>query len=205
MKRVLLTVTLAFTLMSQIFSWADNGKGTKHNFKPSAILELNVLGTYETGIFNESAAEIPAYDARSKRVFVTNSGDNALDVINISDPENPVLDFQIDLLPYGGGPNSVAVHPYKSYIAVAVENVVKTDPGSIVFFDIDGTFLNSLTVGALPDTLAFTPNGHYVLVANEGEPNDLYTVDPEGSISIINTRGAEVENKKTDPGSSEDC
>ncbi len=180
MKKVLVMVALALTLLVQISSWADNDR-------QSAVPELNVLGTYEAGIFDESAAEIIAYDAGSQRIFVTNSGENTIDVIGISDPANPALNFQIDLSPYGGAPNSVAVHPQEGFVAVAVENVVKTDNGSVVFFDIDGTFLNRLTVGALPDMLTFTPNGHYLLVANEGEPNDLYTIDPEGSISIIKT------------------
>jgi hypothetical protein len=33
--------------------------------------------------------------------------------------------------------------------------------------------------------LTFTPDGTKVLVANEGEPNKDYSIDPEGSISVI--------------------
>ena len=33
--------------------------------------------------------------------------------------------------------------------------------------------------------VTFTPDGSKVLVANEGEPSDDYSIDPEGSITII--------------------
>src|SRR4029453_7484195 len=57
--------------------------------------------------------------------------------------------------------------------------------GRVVFFDSDGNILGNVVAGALPDCLIFTPNGKQLLVANEGEPNDEYTVDPEGTISVI--------------------
>jgi hypothetical protein len=155
-----------------------------------AGISLSPIGTYASGYFDESAAEITAFDEASKRLFVSNAEENTLDVLDLTDPANPVLLMNIDLSVYGDGINSVAVKA--GLIAVACEADPKQDPGTVAFLDIDGNLISSVTVGALPDMLTFTPNGRYVLVANEGEPNDDYTVDPEGSVSIIDLKnGAE--------------
>jgi hypothetical protein len=39
-----------------------------------------------------------------------------------------------------------------------------------------------------PYAVTFTPNGRFALVANEGEPNADYSVDPEGSVSALRLR-----------------
>lgn len=149
----------------------------------SAQVTLERIGRYDTGVTLESAAEILGYDAGTQRVFVTNASANAIDVLSIADPTEPTLAFSIDLKPFGGGVNSVAVKD--GLVAVAVEAAVKQDPGSVVFFDLEGRPLHRITVGSLPDSLAFSPDGRYLLTANEGEPNDAYTVDPPGSVSVI--------------------
>ncbi|PSR19523.1 bifunctional metallophosphatase/5'-nucleotidase [filamentous cyanobacterium CCP3] len=154
---------------------------------PSVPSILTPIGTYETGVFDESAAEIVVYDPETQRLFVVNAQVPAVEVLDISDPSAPTKLFEIDPSAFGAGANSVAVA--NGIVAVAIEAAEKTDPGSVVFFDIDGNFLNAVTVGALPDMLTFTPDGTKVLVANEGEPNDDYTIDPEGSISIIDLSG----------------
>jgi len=42
----------------------------------------------------------------------------------------------------------------------------------------------------LPDMVTFTPDGRTLLVANEAEPADDFTFDPEGSVSVIDVHGA---------------
>jgi 2',3'-cyclic-nucleotide 2'-phosphodiesterase/3'-nucleotidase/5'-nucleotidase len=145
-------------------------------------ITLTAIGTFNSGI-PFGGALIVAHDPETQRLFVVNAPEARIDVLDISDPTKPAALTPIDVLPYGAAPNSVAIHG--GVVAVAVGNEMKTEPGKMVFFNTEGQFLNSVTVGALPDMLTFTPNGRKVLVANEGEPNDDYTVDPEGSVSII--------------------
>lgn len=144
---------------------------------------LSHISTYQTGLFDEGAAEIPAYDPTTQRLLISNAELNSVDILDISNPANPVALTPILLDDYGDGVNSVAVHD--GLVAIAVEADPKQDPGHVAFFNTDGDFLHQVAVGALPDMLTFTPDGTKILVANEGEPNDDYDVDPEGSISII--------------------
>lgn len=155
----------------------------------SAVLSLNPavslspLGSYKTGIFDKSGAEISAYDPQGKTLFVVNGAEKAVDMLDLADPANPVHRGAIDISLYGGSPNSVAVAG--GLVAVAVEAEEKQDPGAVLVFNTGGSFKKSFKVGALPDMVTFSPDGRFILTANEGEPNSDYSVDPEGSVSII--------------------
>ncbi|MEA2048033.1 MAG: choice-of-anchor I family protein [Campylobacterota bacterium] len=144
------------------------------------------LGSYETNL--EGGSEIVTYDTASKRMFTTNGEENKIDIINIADVTNPTLVSQIDLSSYGTGVNSVAVSNGK--VAVAVQNgdeIVgkKQLKGSIVLFDTNGVHQQTIEAGYLPDMVTFNEDGTKIIVANEGEPNGEYTVDPIGSIGVI--------------------
>ena len=152
---------------------------------PAEAISLKPIGTYSTGIFDASAAEIPTYDPVSQRLFVVNAGAKSIDVISISDPTNPFLLFNININDYFSGGNANSVAFKNGILAAAVEAPVTQDLGKALFFNADGHLLGDVTVGALPDMLTFTPDGKRLLVANEGEPNNSYTIDPEGSVSII--------------------
>ncbi len=162
---------------------------------PPADPHLTVLGTYRTGVFEEGAAEIVAHHVGTQRLFVVNASARTVDVLDIHDAAHPTkvangtlaLETDIRTVLTGftaGAANSVAVHG--NLVAVAVDTSDKTSPGAVAFYDATSlTFLHAVQVGSLPDMLTFSPDGRYVVVANEGEPNADYSVDPEGTVSII--------------------
>ncbi|WP_203416411.1 choice-of-anchor I family protein [Jiangella ureilytica] len=169
---------------------------------PGAALELAPIGTYETGIFDEGASEIVGYDAGSQRLIVINAAQALVEVLDVSDPAAPVKLFDVPTAGVGSADestvpgdavaNSVDVRA-DGLGAIAVEAGDKVGNGWVVFFDArseDGAPIGAVRVGALPDMVTFTPDGSQLLVANEGEPAEDYSVDPEGSVAVIDVPDA---------------
>lgn len=156
-------------------------------------LSLTPIGRFTNGPpYNLSASEIVAHDPATQRLFVVNGRDKRIDVLDINDPANPVKIGMLDLSGYGAVVNSVATH--EGLVAIAVEANKKTDPGTLVLVDVDLNTINAITTGSLPDMVKFSPDGRWILVANEGEPNTYNnfgsetngpSVDPEGSVTIV--------------------
>ncbi len=152
---------------------------------PTPNISLTQIGTFRTGKFDVSAAEIVVHDPISQRLFLVNSDETApsVYVLDISDPTNPteVMQLTFSSGPVIGDPNSVAVK--NGVLAVALASDPKTDNGTVAFYNTSTlNFLTSVTAGALPDMVTFTPDATKVLVANEGEPDG---VNPPGSVTII--------------------
>lgn len=144
------------------------------------------IGSIDIG--DVGAAEISAYDPLTQRLFAVNNGVvNKIDVIDLSEPTNPTLIKSIPIASYGGFANSVAVS--NGRLAVAIEASVKQNAGKVVIFDTRLLVeIKSVTVGALPDMVCFSPDGNWILTADEGEPSADYQVDPEGTVSIIDVQ-----------------
>ena len=149
---------------------------------PTNEIELDYLVSFDPSGTNSSSTEIVVHDPQTQRLFATSAIAGYLDIIDFSTPATPSKIKSIDMSPYGGI-TSVAVK--NGIVAVASPNNIETNNGSVVFFDTDGVYKKQVTVGVLPDNIVFTKDGTKVLTANEGQPNTDYSVDPEGSVSII--------------------
>jgi len=138
------------------------------------------------------ASEIPAYDVKTNTIWV--AGVVGVDVL---DADSGALLKHIAVTPHGFV-NSVAIHNGLAAFAIeAYSDELSGDrraPGVVLFYDTKtmapSKGVNSVSVGSLPDMLAFTHDGRKLLVANEGTPNpvadaDYEAPDPVGSVSII--------------------
>jgi hypothetical protein len=149
-------------------------------------LNMNLLTSFSNGVTGTNSAEIVTFDSDVDRMYIANSIGAKLDIVNFANPSNPILISSVAMAPYGNI-NSVVAHD--SIIALAIENSNPQLNGSVVILDYNGNFLKQVTVGAMPDMITFNKNYTKILTANEGEPNSTYSVDPEGTVSIIDISG----------------
>jgi len=147
-------------------------------------LNINYLDSYLVDA--DGTAEISAYDPVNQTIFITN--DDKIEVVDFSAPQNIAPIVTINVGDFGGDAvQSVAISNGIAAYAISVDP--NTDNGVVVFTDTSGGNPAVVEVGSLPDMITFSPDGNLLLVANEGEPNDDYTIDPEGSVSVIDVSG----------------
>jgi len=193
------------------------GSNGENGTNANSALNINLIGRAVLNAQSpEGAAEIVAYQASKKWIYAINSsGDKA--VVNIipadtfdtaalvKDNEGIVtatnLASAITLSLNENTPgdaNSIAIDANNQLLAVAMAATNVGEAGQIAFYNIGGdtpVFIKNVTVGALPDMVTFSHDGAKVVVANEGEPNGDYSIDPEGTISIIDiTNGTIADN-----------
>tara|TARA_R110000868_G_scaffold306224_2_gene567331 strand:+ start:23729 stop:25399 length:1671 start_codon:yes stop_codon:yes gene_type:complete len=149
----------------------------------SKAVGLKFLGRYRHGTRKKSTAEICAFDTDSKRLFVVDGERVAVDILDITNPSEPQLFKSVDLAELGSKPNSITAKG--GVIAAALSSDPKQEPGLVVFLSPAGEVLKTVHVGPEPDMLTISPDGHWLITANEGEATKDYTRNPEGSVSLI--------------------
>ncbi|MDR9393526.1 MAG: choice-of-anchor I family protein [Roseovarius sp.] len=148
----------------------------------SVVNELVADGT------EADAGDSEVVSAEDGIAYVTNGAQDRVDVFDIASGDK-LDDFDLSVIEGFDGVQSVAVK--NGLVAVAVAVTPEDANGQVALFDTDGTLLNTVEVGNLPDMVTFTPDGGKVLVANEGEPLD--ETDPLGGVSIIDVSNGAAE------------
>ncbi|MDH5916755.1 choice-of-anchor I family protein [Vibrio splendidus] len=141
--------------------------------------------------FDTSAAEIVSYDSCTDKLYVVNAQAQKVDVLSMNSASEPTSSGSINLQSAAaasgidiGAANSVSTH--QGLVAVAIENADKQQNGIIALYRSDTLeLITTYTAGALPDMVSFSKDGRYIASANEGEPNADYSIDPEGSVTLV--------------------
>lgn len=216
----------AFTGASTAFDQADTPAALDEriqnlNTRAESVLQpsqlaLSKVGAFSTNVYNAGGAEIVGYDPTSKRMFMVNAVAAEIQVLNMSDPANPVLAGKLDFKSYattaGSTPqvNSVAVS--NGTVAVALADANPTAAGKVVLFKADVAVSSTaaapagaraMEAGVGPDMVTFTPDGKKVLVANEAESiNERAATDTyyNGGNPFVANGGITVVTLGSDPG-----
>ena len=185
----------------------DGASGTEgaNGIDANASITLGLVGRIQLNSDDpEGAAEIVQFHSASSTIYAINSAadEPTIEIIDASTLTSDVLANPLSsenltsitlVLPTEqnsvqlAGPTSLAVSG--NWMAVAMPAADKATNGMVLFYNgldtSSPTFVKAVEVGNLPDMVTFTPDASKVLTANEGEPSGDYTIDPEGSISII--------------------
>ena len=110
-------------------------------------------------IFDESAAEIVAYDYATQQMYVVNGADDAIDIFSISDPANPTL---VNI----SRPEHLRQSQQRRREPALVEATKSPSPWvpvtrpsgeTVVFLAKNGTIKGSVEVGFLPGHVDLRP------------------------------------------------
>lgn len=157
-----------------------------------SALELKPLALYQSGF--AVGTEIVSVQASSMRVIVSNSAEGLVDILQLDPAKGLDRIARHSLVATDAGEITSAIfHPSEDMFAVCIRNSDGLKNGRVEFrAAADGKLLGTVEIGIWPDSLAFSPKGDFVVVANEGEG---YVRDGEGfrsgegSISLIDLRG----------------
>ena len=182
--------------MKKILTLALSLSYVPYALASSNVIELKTLSTLQIGK-GEGYSEIIKYNPLTQKAYLTASKKKSIIVINLSKPKNPIIEYELDLTKgaiKSGNITSVATS--NKYVAASISSGIAGINGEVQIFDLNGNFIKSFEVGDLPDSLDFSNNGRYIVVANEGEPSNDYTTNSEGSVSIIDLK-AGIKNAST--------
>ncbi|WP_141505185.1 choice-of-anchor I family protein [Paenibacillus luteus] len=161
-------------------------------------LNISKIGEYSVGLSNKDGgvAEIVKFNKDNGKFYLVNGSGNppSLDIVGIGSGNGILVkEKTIVVKPLAetagflyGDLTSVDINTATKRVSVTVQEVDPLKAGKILVLDYDGNLLTTYTTGVQPDMIKSTPDGKYILTADEAEPR-LGTTDPKGSVTIVNT------------------
>jgi chitodextrinase len=200
LKKVVL-IGMSTTLVSSIFAYAAPEAPSEKKFTDQ--FSMTKLATYQAAAPNSDGgvAEIVTYNRDNQKFYLVNGAANppSLDIVSLHTSAPLTKDQSINIKTLVetngfvfGDLTSVEINTNIDRVFVSVQAAGVTDAGKIVELDYDGNLIAEYTAGIQPDMVVSTPDGKYVLTANEGEPRTA-GVDPQGSITILDTTTTSVQ------------
>ncbi|WP_127532836.1 choice-of-anchor I family protein [Paenibacillus kobensis] len=181
------------------------------NTNPSAYVDqftVTKIGHYSVGVTDEDGgvAEIVKFNKDNGKFYLVNGSANppTLEIVSLTSG-TMTLDTAVqvqtlvetDGFQYGDL-TSVDINTANKRVYVSVQEKDPMKAGRILELDYDGNLKAIYTAGVQPDMIKSTPDGRYVLTANEGEPRA--GADPKGSVTILDTAtGTTVNAEFNDP------
>jgi hypothetical protein len=208
-----LSLTVAVMFLSACGGGNDTEKVAETPVETQA--QASLIGRFAVGV-SEGTSEITAFHQASTSVFITVDTSTVptsfqrISLRNLSSTAlaNPTTASNLesgattqvatgvnDANFTASGVQTLAISG--NLLAIAVRATPKTNNGVVAFYRLDSqgnaTYLKKVTVGSLPDGMAFSPDGSRLVVANEAEidgDEDFVLAadksnDPLGTISII--------------------
>ena len=160
------------------------------NAHADETLQAQVLWRH---VSQHAGCEIGCAVSLSKQLLVTKS--NGIAILDLETGR------QLGRIPPPTGFAATSVAESNGRVAVAWAANRRTAPGQLTLYsptpDSPAKWRKtaSFPAGFLPDMTTFSPDGRWLLSANEGEPSDDYRVDPPGSVTAVNlSRGTDEAN-----------
>lgn len=148
-----------------------------------------------TAIDQETVAEIVAASRDGNTLIYTDSPNDQVGFVDITDPAQPQ---PLGVLGLAGEPTSVAVRGAHALVAVNTSADFVHPAGELAVIDIASrTLIATLPLGGQPDSIAVSPDGRYAAIAIENERDEDFGDGappqlPAGWLTVVHLTGAPV-------------
>lgn len=194
------------------FAGVFAASGIANAENPGTSLRFERVGTFfvcentscDRNVVEETVAEITAVTMDGRTLIYTDSPNESIGFVDITDPANP---SGLGTVILDGEPTSVAIRDGHVLVGVNTSASLVSPSGHLAVFDIASCLASiggcmpmaKLDMQGQPDAVAVSPDGRYAAIAVENERDEDIVVDgvegglpqfPPGHLAVVDIAGA---------------